>query len=77
MIKEFNDFDIFRSRPPPSLRGPGAQGPRGPGIIFVHIYHNSQLAILSEQICLSIGYSLRFIGQESVSETLKEKKKNI
>lgn len=29
-----------------------------------------QLAILSEQVCLSRGYSFRFMGQDSVSEIL-------
>ena len=32
---------------------------------------NLQLAILSAQVCLSIGQSFRFIGQERVSEILK------
>lgn len=32
-----------------------------------------QLAIRSEQICLSRGYNFKFMGHDSVSDILKEK----
>jgi len=37
-------------------------------ILNSSVNYYSQLAILSEQICLSSGYSFKFIGQANVSE---------
>ncbi len=37
----------------------------------------SQLAMIKAQVCLSIGYSFRFIGQDRVNEILVEEKSTI
>ena len=56
------------------LKNESSIGLSNHGEQYLGIIMDLQLAILREQVCLSMGYNLRFIGQASVMVILQKKR---